>query len=107
MVSEISKSRVTAVDVPVPSCSGCGAPLMGRADEMARLEGLVGDAPSVWLAQRMIDRIDELERWSRPDSGRCYVCEIVFQVVGRSKYWQGVESDRQAELARRKRIMEW
>jgi hypothetical protein len=87
-------------------CETCGAPLMGRGEEISRLNDLVGEIRTVDLCQRLIDRLDELTSWERPAGTRCYVCASLFQFVGKSKYWQGVESARQAELARRKRLLE-
>jgi len=93
-------------EVKEPVCSACGAPIMTRGNEIGRLNSLVGDVRSMPLCERLFERIDELESWERLPDGRCYVCAFLFRIVGSSNYWQGAERERQAELERRKKLLE-
>ena len=86
-------------------CGGCGAPVIMRGDEIGRLNGLVGEIRSLWLVGRIGDRIDELEAWERVPEGRCYLCGFEFRQAS-SEYWREAERAHQADLAKRKRLIE-
>ncbi len=93
-------------EVKEPVCSACGAPIMTRGNEIGRLSSLLSEVRSIPLCERLLERTDELESWERIPDGRCYVCAFMFRIVGGSNYWQGAERERQAELARRKKLLE-